>query len=86
LTQSSQLGQNFTIPRWQLASALRCDHRPELLVGDWDRAVRAQIRDAAGGRKVTLKVRGIRRFFAVVTQDSRHQAGGILARLERAII
>jgi len=87
LTQSSQLGQNFTIPRCgQLACAPRFDRRSQLLVGDWDKAMLAQIRDAAYGRKVTLKTRGIRRFFDVVTKDSRDQAGGILARLEGAII
>jgi len=33
-----------------------------------------------------LKTGGIRRFLDVVTEDPGHQARGILARLERAII
>jgi hypothetical protein len=33
-----------------------------------------------------MKTRGSRRFLDVVTQDPRDQAGGILARLEGAII
>ncbi len=70
----------------QLARAYRLADRPYLLVGDWDKAMFAQVRDAACGRKVALKTGGICWFLDVVTQDPRHQAGGILARLERAII